>query len=947
MASDQTSAEQLIEDSKCLAHCIPSGLLGAAQLQATLNLANNPINIGTVTLSVSDIEIGAVELKDSTTNNRATINGAGELLVSGTFAMPAGAATEAKQDAGNASLASIDAKLANPMPVTGTLTGITNPVAVTGTFWQATQPVSIAGTVAISAASLPLPTGAATAALQTQPGVDIGDVTVNNAAGASAVNIQDGGNSITVDGTFFQATQPVSIAANVTVVGTGTFAVQATLAAETTKVIGTVNQGTSPWVTNDPGLPNALGQSTMAGSTSVVIASDQTAIPISGSITADIQGDYVDDSGFTVATDRGIIVGGVFTTDNIDSGDFGAFKINAKRELFVVQDTAANLNATVTGTVAATQSGTWTVTGAGGTFPVTGTFWQATQPVSIAANVTVVGTGTFVVQATLAAETTKVIGTVNQGTSPWVVSGTVTSTPSGTQTVAGNKTNNNAAPGATNVGALVAVANAAAPTQTEGNLVALRTNLAGDVAVTLDGEAVVLGAGSAVVGHVIADSGSTTVVTGTVAVTQSGTWTVQPGNTANTTAWKVDGSAVTQPVSGTFWQATQPVSIAANVTVVGTGTFAAQVTLAAGAASIGKAEDVASADADVGVPAMAVRKATPANTSGTDGDYEFLQMSAGRLWVDASGVTLTVASHAVTNAGTFAVQATVASGGIASGAIASGAVASGAIASGAIAAGAVAAGAYVSGSILSGALASGAVVDITNVSMPITPATATATKTLGLGAEYRSTLPTWTNTQQGALQVGTRGSLHVELWNSDSATANPSGSGTATGALRVELANNGTGTLATVTAVTTVSTVTSLTQMNGQAIAMGTGVRTAGTQRVTIATDDSVPVTGTLSLSGTVSTKTALTASSPTAASVGVVSAQAVAAAATRKGLILVNTSTATISLGFGSAAVLYSGVTLKPGYAYNMAECDFHVGAVNAIASAAASNLAIQEYLT
>lgn len=35
------------------------------------------------------------------------------------------------------------------------------------------------------------------------------------------------------------------------------------------------------------------------------------------------------------------------------------------------------------------------------------------------------------------------------------------------------------------------------------------------------------------------------------AVIQSGTWTVQPGNTANTTAWKVDGSAVIQPVSGT------------------------------------------------------------------------------------------------------------------------------------------------------------------------------------------------------------------------------------------------------------------------------------------------------------------------------------------------------------------------------------------------------------
>lgn len=58
-------------------------------------------------------------------------------------------------------------------------------------------------------------------------------------------------------------------------------------------------------------------------------------------------------------------------------------------------------------------------------------------------------------------------------------------------------------------------------------------------------------------------------------------------------------------------------------------------TLAAGATSIGKAEDVASADGDVGVPAMAIRKAAPANTSGTDGDWEALQMSAGRLWTTA------------------------------------------------------------------------------------------------------------------------------------------------------------------------------------------------------------------------------------------------------------------------------------------------------------------------
>lgn len=59
---------------------------------------------------------------------------------------------------------------------------------------------SIFTTQPVSATSFPLPTGAATEVKQTQPGVDIGDVTVNNTSGASAVNIQDGGNSITVDG---------------------------------------------------------------------------------------------------------------------------------------------------------------------------------------------------------------------------------------------------------------------------------------------------------------------------------------------------------------------------------------------------------------------------------------------------------------------------------------------------------------------------------------------------------------------------------------------------------------------------------------------------------------------------------------------------------------------------------------------------------------------------
>lgn len=117
---------------------------------------------------------------------------------------------------------------------------------VTGTFFQATQPVS--------AASLPLPTGAAT------DGTDITTPTAMPAGGVgmrgwlSAIWTKLNG-SLAVTGTFFQATQPVSLATNTPdvtdragrllgqVTNAGTFAVQsaATLSAETTKVIGTVN----------------------------------------------------------------------------------------------------------------------------------------------------------------------------------------------------------------------------------------------------------------------------------------------------------------------------------------------------------------------------------------------------------------------------------------------------------------------------------------------------------------------------------------------------------------------------------------------------------------------------------------------------------------------------------------------------------------------------------
>jgi hypothetical protein len=89
-----------------------------------------------------------------------------------------------------------------------------------------------------------------------------------------------------------------------------------------------------------------------------------------------------------------------------------------------------------------------------------------------------------------------------------------------------------------------------------------------------------------------------------------------------------------------------------------------------------------------------------------------------------------------------------------------------------------------------------------------------------------------------------------------------------------------------------------------------------------------------------------LTAAAPAATSVGIASAQAVATNANRKGLILMNTSANTISLGIGQAAVLNSGITLNPlGGSFEMDQYSFSTGAVNAIASGAASNLSVQEF--
>lgn len=149
------------------------------------------------------------------------------------------------------------------------------------------------------------------------------------------------GNGVTGTGS-----QRVTIASDNTA-----FSVNATLSAETTKVIGTVNQGTSPWVTNDPGLPNTLGQSNMAGSTSVAIASDQSAVTVAQATGTNLH--TVLDSGtlttLTTLTGTTTLTPGVAATNlgkaedaSHTSGDTGVFALGVRNDALGTTFTNAN-----------------------------------------------------------------------------------------------------------------------------------------------------------------------------------------------------------------------------------------------------------------------------------------------------------------------------------------------------------------------------------------------------------------------------------------------------------------------------------------------------------------------------------------------------------------------------------------------------------------------------
>ena len=184
--------------------------------------------------------------------------------------LPSGASTSAAQTTANATLATIASNTANAgtPTVSGTVavSNFPSSQAVTGTFWPATQPVS--------ASSLPLPTGAATAANQstmitTLSAIDAGIPTSlgqNTMANSMSVALASDQSALPVTGAFFQATQPVSAASLPLPTGAATAANQSTMISSLSTI-----------ATNTTGVATASAQTTGNSSLST-IATNTTAL---------------------------------------------------------------------------------------------------------------------------------------------------------------------------------------------------------------------------------------------------------------------------------------------------------------------------------------------------------------------------------------------------------------------------------------------------------------------------------------------------------------------------------------------------------------------------------------------------------------------------------------------------------------------------------------------
>lgn len=245
--------------------------------------------------------------------------------ISGTISLPTGAATES-------TLGSIDGKLRafdlDSGAGTQNVLGISLRKSASGgsvEFGTSSDPLRIdpTGTTTqpISAASLPLPSGAATSAIQTDgtqrtkltDGTD--NVGISTVGGAKALKVDvvqtvgggSGGTSLADKGSFTE--------------GTTTFTPSGGVYNETISADPTEDQAAAVRITakrafhvnlRDASGVELLGQKTMAGSIPVALASNQSAIPVTQSGTWTFPSEFTDRSSFTDGTSKGQVLFGVY-----------------------------------------------------------------------------------------------------------------------------------------------------------------------------------------------------------------------------------------------------------------------------------------------------------------------------------------------------------------------------------------------------------------------------------------------------------------------------------------------------------------------------------------------------------------------------------------------------------------------------------------------------------
>jgi len=309
-------------------------------------------------------------------------------------------------------------------PVSGTVTVGALPALPTGANAIGSVSVSnLPATQAVSATTLPLPTGAATSANQATAQTSLGSIdtktpalgqalaagsvpvilplaTITTLTPPTSVGVNNFPASQTVAGTVavsnqptaigvnnFPATQPVSIATMPSTPVTGTFFLATQPVSATTLPLPTGASTETTLVAQSAKLPATIGQKAMVASLAIAIASDQSAVPVSGTFFQATQ----PVSATALPLPAGAATEASFGTD-------------------ITTPTAMPTGgAGVRGWLSAI----WTKLN--GSLAVTGTFWQVTQPVS--GTVALSGTVNVTSGATIALTTPQAALTASTDTS--------------------------------------------------------------------------------------------------------------------------------------------------------------------------------------------------------------------------------------------------------------------------------------------------------------------------------------------------------------------------------------------------------------------------------------------------------------------------------------------------------------------------------------------------